>query len=368
MATSSNGLQLATLFLGVLLFGTAGYLCESVPGIYTFGDSLVDVGNNNFLSGSMLKADFPPHGIDFPMGIATGRFSNGKNAADFLAEKVGLPTAPPYLSLVSTGSGTKLNNAMVTGVSFASGGAGILDGTNGIFEPIALTQQVEYYSLVHNQLIQEMGSARANTHLTKSLFVIVIGSNDLLTYFDKDSHFSKQYTPGQYVDLMASTLKQLMNRLYGLGARRFAVSGVGVIGCCPEQRLQMNTTYGCNAAANYWSKMYNVRLKNLLKKLKTQSPDIHYSYFDTYLAMNNLIQDPQNYGFSEIKEACCGNGKLNAEIPCLPISTYCSNRSDHLFWDLYHPTEMVSHMLIDLVYSGSRKFTLPMNVRDLVHL
>ncbi|KAI7751860.1 hypothetical protein M8C21_023245 [Ambrosia artemisiifolia] len=178
-----------------------------------FGDSLVDVGNNNFLSDSMLKADLPYNGIDFPTGKATGRFSNGKNAADFLAEKVGLPTAPPYLALVTSDSQRKLNdstNAMVTGVSFASGGAGILNGTNEAFEPIPLTQQVEYYSIVHNQLVQEVGLACANTHLAKSLFVIVIGSNDLLTYFDKDSQVSKQYTPRQYVDLMASTLKQLM--------------------------------------------------------------------------------------------------------------------------------------------------------------
>lgn len=66
-----------------LVFGSGG-LCESVPGVYIFGDSLVDVGNNNYLSLSLAKADFPHNGVDFPTGKATGRFSNGKNAADFL--------------------------------------------------------------------------------------------------------------------------------------------------------------------------------------------------------------------------------------------------------------------------------------------
>ncbi|KAL8208109.1 hypothetical protein R6Q57_007521 [Mikania cordata] len=367
-----NGFELkfmVSLFVSVLMFGY-GDLCESVPAaIYTFGDSLVDVGNNNFLSASILRADYPHNGIDFPTGKPTGRFSNGKNSADFLAEKVGLPTAPPYLSLVPEENKLNVTNATVAGVNFASGGAGILNGTNELYESIPLTQQVEYYSLVHQQLVQKMGSARAKTLLAKSLFVIVIGNNDLLSYFENDSQVSKQYTPQQYVNLMASTLKQLVKRLYRLGARKFVVTGVGVIGCCPIQRLQMNTTNDtCNIEANYWTKKYNIRLKILLKKLmKTHLADINYSYFDTYRVMNDVIQNPQNYGISEIKEACCGMGKLNAEIPCLPIANYCSNRSDHLFWDLYHPTETVSRMLTDLLYNGSRQLTLPMNVEYLVH-
>ncbi|GKD76309.1 putative triacylglycerol lipase [Tanacetum coccineum] len=105
-----------------------------IPGLYVFGDSLVDVGNNNYLSLSLAKADFPHNGMDFPTGKATGRFSNGKNAADFLAEKVGLPFAPPYLSLVSKSKKLSSSSATVTtGVSFASGGAGIFNGTDELF-------------------------------------------------------------------------------------------------------------------------------------------------------------------------------------------------------------------------------------------
>lgn len=56
---------------------------NSTPAIYVLGDSLVDVGNNNYLHLSLDKADFPHNGIDFPTG-STGRFSNGKNTADFI--------------------------------------------------------------------------------------------------------------------------------------------------------------------------------------------------------------------------------------------------------------------------------------------
>lgn len=46
------------------------------------------------------------------------------------AERLGLPTSPPYLSLASA---TNKTNSFLTGVSFASGGAGIIDGTAKIF-------------------------------------------------------------------------------------------------------------------------------------------------------------------------------------------------------------------------------------------
>ena len=59
---------------------------QQVPAIYVFGDSLVDVGNNNYLTLSLAKANYPPNGVDFPGRKATGRFCNGKNAADFLGK------------------------------------------------------------------------------------------------------------------------------------------------------------------------------------------------------------------------------------------------------------------------------------------
>lgn len=53
-----------------------------VPAIITFGDSLVDIGNNNYLP-TFFKASYLPYGIDFPNHRPTGRFCNGKLAVDF---------------------------------------------------------------------------------------------------------------------------------------------------------------------------------------------------------------------------------------------------------------------------------------------
>lgn len=67
----------ATLFLQTAANG-------GTPAIYVFGDSSVDVGNNNYLPGNLGKVNFPPYGVDYPGGKPTGRFSNGYNVADFL--------------------------------------------------------------------------------------------------------------------------------------------------------------------------------------------------------------------------------------------------------------------------------------------
>lgn len=52
-----------------------------VPAIITFGDSVVDVGNNDYIH-TIFKANYPPYGRDFKNQLPTGRFCNGKLATD----------------------------------------------------------------------------------------------------------------------------------------------------------------------------------------------------------------------------------------------------------------------------------------------
>ena len=54
-----------------------------VPALIIFGDSSMDVGNNNYLS-TAVKSDFPPYGRDYPRKKPTGRFCNGKLAVDII--------------------------------------------------------------------------------------------------------------------------------------------------------------------------------------------------------------------------------------------------------------------------------------------
>ncbi|KAB2605931.1 GDSL esterase/lipase [Pyrus ussuriensis x Pyrus communis] len=336
---------------------------QMVPAIYVFGDSLADVGNNNYLKISLVKADFPHNGVDYPDKVATGRFGNGKNSADFLAEKVGLPPSPPYLALVSKSNRQKVS--FVDGASFASGGAGIFNGSDEQFrQSIPLSYQVNYYSEVHQNIGLQLGSEGTKDHLSKSLFLIVIGSNDIFDYIKK-SKLQNEYTPHQYADLMASNLKEQLQRIHALGAQKFVVVGTGPVGCCPSQRD--SNTEECNDGANSLSVMYNEALKSMLPQLKP-ALGISYTLFDTYSVLTNIVQNAASYGFTEVKTACCGIGQLNAKGPCLPVASLCSNRRDHVFWDFYHPTQATHGIIVDKLFDGPSEYSSPMTVKELIAL
>ncbi|KAG4924239.1 hypothetical protein JHK82_050103 [Glycine max] len=76
----------SVLFISFFIFSFGFLEAQNAPTVYVFGDSLVDVGNNNYLSLSIEKAILPHYGIDFPTKKPTGRFRNGKNAADLISQ------------------------------------------------------------------------------------------------------------------------------------------------------------------------------------------------------------------------------------------------------------------------------------------
>lgn len=100
--------------------------------MFVFGSSLVDNGNNNFLSNSLAKADYSPYGVDFPLG-PSGRFTNSKNIIDILGKKLKLPNYIPSFNDPST-----RGSRIVQGVNFASGGSGILDSTGALAVSLSL--------------------------------------------------------------------------------------------------------------------------------------------------------------------------------------------------------------------------------------
>jgi phospholipase/lecithinase/hemolysin len=71
-------------------------------------------------------------------------------------------------------------------------------------------------------------------------------------------------------------------------------------------------------------------------------------------------------GFSVAGDACCGGGRLHAQTPCLPLFAYCSNRSNHVFWDPWHPTEAANVLLVDAFLSGDRALLGPWTLDELV--
>ncbi|KAI3835331.1 hypothetical protein MKW98_020447 [Papaver atlanticum] len=362
-------------FISFIIFAGA----QVVPSIIVFGDSLLDVGNNNHLELSLAKANFPYNGVDFPK-LWTGRFSNGRNAADFFSEKLRLPTSPPYLSvkkdLLSLKRTRRDSNAAKVvlqngGISFASGGAGILNETNKIFvQSISLDEQIEFFSGVHGQLEQQLGKSEAESFLAKSVFLIAIGSNDIIGYSKPDSDLPGEFgSPENYMDILMHVFRGQLKRIYDLGARKFAIVGAALTGCCPSLRMQTGKGE-CNVEANLLSLDFNNRAVSLIEELiKTELLGIKYSFFFTHNLVIDIISQPaEQHGFTEVQTACCGRGDFNAEFACLaPVAELCDKRGSHLFWDLYHPTEAAAKMVIDRFFSATEiKYVFPINGNQLV--
>ena len=70
-------------------------------------------------------------------------------------------------------------------------------------------------------------------------------------------------------------------------------------------------------------------------------------------------------GYAQVKAACCGLGDNNAMYRCGRVSTVCPNRTNHMFWDLVHPTETTSRKLTGIAFDGSPPLVSPINVRKL---
>lgn len=83
-------------------------------------------------------------------------------------------------------------------------------------------------------------------------------------------------------------------RLYKNSARKFEIAGVAAIGCCPALRLKNKTE--CFSEANLLSVQYNKELQSMLKKWQLENKNLTYSYFDTYTAIQDLIQNPTSHG------------------------------------------------------------------------
>ena len=76
------GLALATTILTVSVAAMAASAASPVT--FVFGDSLTEVGNNNYLQYSLAKSNYPWYGVDYDGGQATGRFTNGRTIGDII--------------------------------------------------------------------------------------------------------------------------------------------------------------------------------------------------------------------------------------------------------------------------------------------
>ncbi|TVU07550.1 hypothetical protein EJB05_40911 [Eragrostis curvula] len=365
---STMGFELAmikalvvSLVLGSVAGVRPGKIVPQVPAMYVFGDSTLDVGNNNHLPGKDVpRADKPYYGIDLPgSGKPTGRFSNGYNMADFVAQALGFPKSP-LACLELKARNYLIPSAINRGVSYASAGSGILDSTNAGGN-IPLSEQVRYFESTKAEMVAEAGSGAVSQLLSKSFFLLGTGSNDLFAFWTQKNGSASQSEVDAFINSLISSYSATITALHELGARKFGIINVGPVGCVPRVRV-LSATGECTDGLNQLAAGFDAALNaSLVRSLL----GLRYSVADS-LGLATTT-DPAAAGFVNTDSACCGAGRLGAEGDCsmLNSSNLCPNRDIYLFWDPVHPSQRAAMISAQTYYDGPAQFTTPINFKQL---
>ncbi|CAM6004709.1 unnamed protein product [Sphagnum balticum] len=372
--------ELVTFFIGVIVTCViAASFAEvqvvdaihSVPAYFVLGDSTLDVGENNYLPNAY-HANFPPYGETF-FHRPTGRFSNGRNVGDFIAQALALPFAPPYL---------QPNATFYKGVKFASGGSGLLNTTNpGLVRFISLanlswhkqTLHVKICGFFESYIMCSIIIHRPSIELiSRSLFLISVGLNDITFGNLTNPTTQKQYNATQYTNLMLEAYKSGIKTLYASGTRKIVLFGEGVDGCEPIVRIQNNSQ--CVDFFNELALEFEAGLKQLVDEFHVIIPGLHLVLAYQYNIEHDMITNPQSFRLKNATAGCCGAGILNAQYQCgtkVPTNvtgvhqTLCKHPSEYLYWDYIHNTEYVDKVKFQYYWDGNTSFVYPFNLRTL---
>ncbi|KAM3295675.1 hypothetical protein ACQJBY_038147 [Aegilops geniculata] len=298
MASLYRGLLLLLMALLPSAHGAAAMARSKISAAFMFGDSIVDPGNNNGRL-TEAKANFPPYGQDFPGGVATGRFSNGKVPGDMLVSRLGIKELlPPYL-----GNDLPLSE-LLTGVVFASGGSGYDPLTSIPSAATSSTGQLELFLDYKERLRALVGEEEMTRVISEGIYFTVMGANDLANNYFTIPLRRHQYDLPSYVKFLVSSAVNFTMKLNEMGAKKIALIGIAPIGCCPSQR-----------------------------ELGSRKC------------------------FKEVTEGCCGSTMLNAAV-LIKNHPACPNVYDFIFWDSFHPTEKAYNIVVDKLFRQNMQYLM----------
>jgi outer membrane lipase/esterase len=267
-------------------------------GLFVFGDSLSDSGNDAILIGSNPSQVITGNTYIPDQPYASGQFTNGNVWVHDLASFLGLaPYAAPSLA---------------SGGDFAFGGARVATDGSGL--PPSLTMQVGQF------LGATSGVAPSN-----ALYVIAGGGNDA----DAALHAiagggNPTAVIGATAAAYAAATGNLIDELQAAGAQRIVVWDVPDVGKVPSV-----TALGPSASflGTLLASTMNAALD---ARLALETPGV--SLFDIFGLQDALIADPGAFGLVNVTDAC--GAPSNA---CDPATA--------LYWDGLHPTA-TAHELI----------------------
>ena len=292
--------SLRKLFAAAALAGLAsGASAYPFDGLYIFGDSLSDGGNNALVIGADPTQVITGNSYIPSQPYASQQYTNGNVWAYSFASAIGL--------------GAYAAPSLAGGGNFAYGGARVRkDGSVGGFPPSLRTQANGYLG------------ATGGTASSSALYVVAGGGNDA-----RDALEAVAADPGNAVSIIATAALtyafntgRIVDSLQAAGAQHIVVWDVPNLGITPA----------VSAEGSFASLLGNLVSKSMTKALTARMDgEAGVSVFDMYGLSTAWASDPSAFGFVDASDAC------GAIVGCNP-STYA-------FWDGIHPTS-AGHALI----------------------
>ncbi|KAM7480650.1 hypothetical protein LguiA_028863 [Lonicera macranthoides] len=252
--------------------------------LFLFGDSYLDVGNNNYIKTIKLdQANFWPYGESY-FNYPTGRFSDGRLVSDFIG------TEKEYSK----------------GVNFASAGAGALVETfeGGV---ISLQTQLRYLKMVDGRLRNKLGSVESKMILSNAVFLFSVGTNDYMSPFLTNSTLFQSYSRTQYIQMVIGNLTIVIREIYKRGGRKFGFLNLGPLGCLPGLRILKMNGIGCLEEASLLAKLHNEALSKSLSTMERQLHGFKYSLYDFNANLGQRIGHPSKYVLLATSTSCLGH-------------------------------------------------------------
>jgi phospholipase/lecithinase/hemolysin len=284
----------AFLFSGIVL-------ATPLHNIVVFGDSLSDNGN---------LYEYMRHQLPQSPPYYKGRFSNGPVWIEHLiASYFPEGTADTHL------------------LDYAYGGAGVSEEEGDDEVLFTLRREVNTYLLTHDDKASE-----------DSLFVVWIGANNYLA-FPSDIDITLQK--------VNEGIKHSLQRLVDKGAKHILVVNLPDLGRTPAA-IEFDSV----ETMTYFTNQHNQLLNKSVDELKQEFPDVEWLHYDLHQAFEEVMEHPQEYGFTNISGTCV-NSLVEEITKKSVLNMVASVRpkinqdacTGYLFFDLVHPTALAHEIL-----------------------
>lgn len=157
---------------------------------------------------------------------------------------------------------------------------------------------MEYFKEYQTRLRAQFGDWNTILIISKSLYIISIGTNDFLeNYYAFNSQRRSQYTVDAYQAYLVGIARNFIVDLHGLGARKISLGGIPPMGCMPLERAQ-NLANGneCMETYNIVAMSFNSKLNDLVRELNAEIPGLKLVFSNPYYALMQIITRPASFG------------------------------------------------------------------------